>query len=149
MGDIPNYYSKLGELLEKEDDNIIGQIAYALYITFYEERQAFVSQTVMQLNKLNPSHDLIPREEWGNYIKNTDSYKILLFVKNLSIFLKTLTIENKNTIVKTLNDYGIEITNFDKMVNDMYQKSNISFRNVTRNAMIYFRELENKYKKNK
>ena len=150
VNDIPDYYGMLTNIYNDESENgDIREISYALYATLYHERQSIVSQTFMSLNALNPNHVNVERHRWIEMIQNSDPYiifnNILLWMKKM----KNYNLKQKNIILGILNDKGINISNFDKMIQNIEGKATIGLKDVTRNAVLYFEKLEEKYKKKK
>lgn len=149
IDDMPSMYPKIIQVLEKVDYGIIREIAYAMYVSYYQERQAVISSEYSQLSELIKPRD-IERLKTQKYdyvlnvfkssIEKTESYYTYNYIKNkLCPYIESLPQEKINEISSDLAKHGILFTNgLKNEMKRIYKMADGALRDVVRNAALFF-----------
>ena len=149
IDDAPRNYIQIIQVLENLDYGIIREIAYAMYVSYYQERQAVVSSEYSQLLELIKPRDIeeLKRQKYDyilnvfkNSIKKTESYYTYNYIKNkLCPYIESLPQEKINEISLELAKYGILFNNGLKSeMKKIYKMADGALRDVVRNAALFF-----------
>ncbi len=139
--DAPIYYDSLVKILGQEENNkVLYNFVDGLYITYYQEMNALVSQTNVQIyNQLGYGKD-VSNEMIKNALKKTEPYYryTTLLNKTLPFIEKMSDDDIINMIVKPLNEEGIEcdVIWVKKQCQRMKHESEIALEHIFRNAML-------------
>ena len=139
IDDSPYYYDKSIKCYkELGAENIAGAFAYALYSTYYHERQAFVSQTSSFVKSRMEGHDKNDVAFLKSAIKDSASFHG--YSNNLETCNKLLdSSELREECMATLNRYGIRYDTDKQFVASVKRTKKLSvdtLKNVFRNAML-------------
>ena len=149
IDDIPSMYPQIIQILEKVDYGIIREISYAMYVSYYQERQAVVSSEYSQLSELIKPRDIegLKKQPYDyvlnvfkSSIKKTDSYKTYYYIKNeLCPYVESLSEQNISEISTSFTKYGISFTNgLKNEMKRIHKMANGALRDVVRNAALFF-----------
>ena len=140
INDAPIYYDVIVRLIGEYEDDILGEFARGLYITYYHEMNALISQTNIQLYAILGYGKEHNNQEIKNALKKTEIY----YVYNTLLYL-TLpkinrmndeTLKNKIVIPFQYNGVDIDVEWVRKQCKKMEYKAKLAFNNIFRNAMI-------------
>ena len=136
--DVSDSYEKIQQAIHdanKYGDNETYYFCYSLYCTCSVEITAFISQTASQLCEL-AGKDILSIEEIRQYLPKTHSYQSFLLARNIAKKWMEITIPSKEFFKKQLKEkYGLEINNFDKVVEDLYNRAQYGIERCCANAM--------------
>ena len=139
----PNYYDTAVYMMNELDENTIAYwYARGLYVTYYHEMNAIISQTHVQMfnqigyGKPHTNDEikkaLVKTEPYNIY--STLLYDIIPTIKNMS------DDEIINNIVNVFNDIiknnGITVNFIKQSLKKMENNAKLALHNVCRNAMI-------------
>ena len=140
--DAPQEYETYLTIIRETDNNsILYKYAYGMYSTYYQEMQAIISQSSVQLrnilNKPNASNDEIKEA-----LKQTEAYQI--YTQNaydLGAYLESTKDDDiiweylSNELLK----YGININTktLEKNIKKIINRSNVAIFKIMKNAMHY------------
>lgn len=149
IDDIPEKYQQIIQILDSVDYGIIRDIAYAMYVSYYQERQAVVSSEytqLMELIKWNTIEEL-KKQPYGhvlnvfkNNIKITEAYKTYAYIKNkLCPYIENLSQEKIEEISRQLSKYGVTFNRgLKNEMKRIYKMADGALRDVVRNAALFF-----------
>jgi hypothetical protein len=149
---IPDYYGKSLVMYRNLINTrpIYAEFAFMLYSTYYNERNAFISQVSYEIeNKLKLINGTITTETVKSLIKNTNAYKN--YSNNIKVadtILNKFTNEDLSGLEKELKSYGINL--FPHSIQDVCkwgkEVSKTAIWKIFRNAcsMIDYIETHNK-----
>lgn len=138
--DTPSYYSNALSMKENiGSDNMYGVFAYALYNTYYQERQAFISETESELNTLIKKLKDATNDTLKDAVKDTTGYQV--YANNI-YYLKRLKNDNEaqKRLFGLLKTYNINLSESEiaKKIDEMLILSENTIRLIYRNAMLIF-----------
>lgn len=138
--DTPSYYSNALSMKENiGSDNMYGAFAYALYNTYYQERQAFISETESELNTLIKKLKDATNDTLKDAVKDTTGYQV--YANNI-YYLKRLKNDNEaqKRLFGLLKTYNINLSESEiaKKIDEMLILSENTIRLIYRNAMLIF-----------
>lgn len=134
-------YEKWSMIRQNEDENtILYKFAYAIYATYYQEVQAFVSQATTQFEVLYNKNDLT-NNEIRNGLKRCESYQIYSNILNntIPLFEKLLNEDKIDYLLIPLKDkYDIDVDEefVKKSLIKFKNSSEKALRNILRNIML-------------
>ena len=139
--DTPKFYNNVIVMYRNCDDLLFKYFAYAMYNTFYQERQAMISQTETlifnQLNREDVKGNKNINKIISNLVKESDAYEIYSFNIKVCQELKDNT-EKKENLKKELEKYFIKIYNIDKLIDKIDSLSKEAINRIYKNSMLYF-----------
>lgn len=139
--DTPKFYNNAIVMYRNCDDLLFKYFAYAMYNTFYQERQAMISQTETlifnQLNREDVKGNKNINKIISNLVKKSDAYEIYSFNIKVCRELKDNT-ERKENLKKELEKYFIKIYNIDKLIDKIDSLSKEAINRIYKNSMLYF-----------
>lgn len=139
--DTPKFYNNAIVMYRNCDDLLFKYFAYAMYNTFYQERQAMISQTETlifnQLNREDVKGNKNINKIISNLVKESDAYEIYSFNIKVCQELKDNT-ERKENLKKELEKYFIKIYNIDKLIDKIDSLSKEAINRIYKNSMLYF-----------
>lgn len=139
--DTPKYYNNAIVMYRNCDDLLFKYFAYAMYNTFYQERQAMISQTETlifnQLNREDVKNNKNINKIISDLVKESDAYEIYSFNIKVCQELKDNT-ERKENLKKELEKYFIKIYDIDKLIDKIDSISKETINRIYKNTMLYF-----------
>lgn len=139
--DTPKYYNNAIVMDRNCDDLLFKYFAYAMYNTFYQERQAMISQTETlifnQLNREDVKNNKNINKIISDLVKESDAYEIYSFNIKVCQELKDNT-ERKENLKKELEKYFIKIYDIDKLIDKIDSISKETINRIFKNSMLYF-----------
>lgn len=139
--DTPKYYNNAIVMYRNCDDLLFKYFAYAMYNTFYQERQAMISQTETlifnQLNREDVKNNKNINKIISDLVKESDAYEIYSFNIKVCQELKDNT-ERKENLKKELEKYFIKIYDIDKLIDKIDSISKETINRIFKNSMLYF-----------
>lgn len=136
-----DYETYLTIIRETDNNSFLYKYAYGMYSTYYQEMQAIISQTSVQIRNIIGKPNAT-NEEVKEALKQTEAYQI--FTQNaydLGAFLE----KSKDNgvvweyLIEELSKYGIKIDmkTLEKNIKRIINRSNVAIFKIMRNAMHY------------
>lgn len=139
INDTPKYYTQAIEIAKSYGaDEPSGAFAYALYNTYYQERQAFISETESEIEKIIKNMR-ISNDNLISAIKKTKGYEI--YANNIEMLPKIIDdYELLKQVKNILYVNGINMSENEilKQCKHMIELSKETIRLIYRNAMLIF-----------
>lgn len=141
INDMPSYYPNVLAIIQNEDENSdIYAIGYGLYSTYYQEVQAFVSQTSSDIRKLYGGKLTYTSDEIKEGLKHSDAY--MVYSNNIHGKLNNILEYSdeciEDTILPYLERYELTFTakELRKEIKKIINVSKKAIHNIYRNAML-------------
>ena len=146
--DYPEYYLPSLKIIRSgAHNNIINDIADALYSTYYQEMASFISQTTENLKLLMHQRNIINpnNEQIKTLIYYTESFaKYKKFITNVVPFLNHASNEQLKFVVEVFkeNGFNCNIDFFRKKSKEIEKLSHIALKKIMRNAMLTIKDIK-------
>ena len=146
--DYPEYYLPSLKIIRSgAHNNIINDIADALYSTYYQEMASFISQTTENLKLLMHQRNIINpnNEQIKTLIYYTESFsKYKKFITNVVPFLNNASNEQLQFVVEVFkeNGFNCNIEFFRKKSKEIEKLSHIALKKIMRNAMLTIKDIK-------
>ena len=138
INDSPDYYSTVVQIIrDYGTDNIVGNFAHALYNTYYQERQAFVSQTNLYVKSQIKNKNNLSTHEFYRLIKSTMSYSI--YANNLDTVNKLENSEFlRGKVLNVFSKYGLffHMKDFMQLLKWIKHVSENTLQKIIKNAVL-------------
>lgn len=142
INDMPKYYPNLLRIIQNEkEDSPLYTVAYALYSTYYQEVQAFISQTANEIKQKFGGKLKYTNDEIREGIKDSNAY--ITYSNNIHGFFKEICHMDdailEEYILQPMSErYNIHFTLNDlkKEMKHAYKVSQKAIEDIYRNAML-------------